>query len=98
VSVKDRRKVVNPDSFWTKLAVGKEAGNRRGRWLKWQSMSTVEEIERAIERLDAKQQARLLRELPSLLKIAPDEVAFMELAEPAFEFWDNPEDAAYDKI
>ncbi|HUO04819.1 MAG TPA: hypothetical protein VMU16_06430 [Candidatus Binataceae bacterium] len=61
-------------------------------------MSTVEEIERAIERLDAKEQARLLRELPSHLKIAPDDIALLKLAEPAFEFWDNPEDAAYDQL
>ncbi|MGH7813976.1 MAG: hypothetical protein ACREQI_08245 [Candidatus Binataceae bacterium] len=61
-------------------------------------MRTVEEIESAIERLDAGEQARLLRDLPSILKIAPDDVALLQLAEPAFEFWDNPEDAAYDKI
>jgi hypothetical protein len=27
------------------------------------------------------------------LKIQPDDVAWLKVAEPAFEFWNNPEDA-----
>ncbi|MBI3418498.1 MAG: hypothetical protein HY043_24670 [Verrucomicrobia bacterium] len=61
-------------------------------------MSTVAEITRAIENLDVKQQARLLKELPQHLKISPDDVAWTHLAEPAFDFWDNPEDAIYDHL
>jgi hypothetical protein len=61
-------------------------------------MSTVEEIEKAIERLDVKDQIKLLRELPAHLKISPDDVAWLKLAESAFDFWDNPDDAIYDKL
>ena len=61
-------------------------------------MSTVEQIEEAIERLDVQSQVQLLRELPAHLKIAPDDVAWLKLAEPAFAFWDNPDDAAYDAL
>ena len=61
-------------------------------------MSTVEEISKAIERLDVKEQAKLLQELPDHLKIRPDDVAWLKLAEPAFDFWDNPDDAAYDRL
>ena len=61
-------------------------------------MSTIEEIAEAIERLDVRQQAKLLTELPSHLKILPDDVAWLRLAESAFDFWDNPDDAAYDKL
>lgn len=61
-------------------------------------MSTVAEISDAIEKLDVKEQVELLRSLPEHLKILPDDVAWSRLAEPAFEFWNNPEDAIYDKL
>jgi hypothetical protein len=61
-------------------------------------MSTVAEISEAIERLDVKEQVRLLQNLPQHLKISPDDVAWMRLTEPAFEFWNNPEDAIYDQL
>jgi hypothetical protein len=36
--------------------------------------------------------------LPQHLKITPDDLAWPRLAEPAFEFWNNPEDAIYDEL
>ncbi|MFZ1061335.1 MAG: type II toxin-antitoxin system HicB family antitoxin [Candidatus Rokuibacteriota bacterium] len=35
---------------------------------------------------------------PSVLAPSPEELAWLRLAEPAFQFWDNPEDAAYDAL
>jgi len=61
-------------------------------------MSTVAEISEAIERLDVKEQVKLLQILPHYLKITPDDLAWTRLAEPAFEFWNNPEDAIYDEL
>ena len=61
-------------------------------------MSTIQEIGDAIEKLDVHDQVRLLRELPAHLKIQADEVAWLKAAEPAFEFWNNPEDAIYDQL
>ena len=61
-------------------------------------MSTVAEISEAIEKLDAKDQLQLLRILPEHLKISPDDPAWSRLAEPAFEFRDNAEDALFDKF
>ena len=61
-------------------------------------MSTVAEISHAIEQLDVKDQVELLRILPKHLKISPEDLAWSRLGEPAFEFWDNPEDAIYDKL
>ena len=61
-------------------------------------MSTVEEIGKAIEGLGITEQVRLLKELPERLKISPDDVAWVKVAESAFEFWNNPDDAAYDNI
>jgi len=61
-------------------------------------MSTVREISEAIEHLDVRQQIRLLEDLPAHLKIQPDDVAWLKAAEPAFKFWNNPEDAIYDQL
>lgn len=61
-------------------------------------MSTVAEITEAIEQLDVRQQVRLLNELPAHLKIKPEDVAWLRVSEPAFDFWDNPDDAIYDQL
>lgn len=61
-------------------------------------VSTVQEISQAIEHLDVRDQMRLLHDLPAHLKIQPDDVAWLKAAEPAFEFWNNPEDAIYDEL
>jgi hypothetical protein len=61
-------------------------------------VSTVQEISQAIEHLDVRDQMRLLHDLPAHLKIQPDDVAWLKVAEPAFEFWNNPEDAIYDEL
>lgn len=61
-------------------------------------MSSVQEIEDAIERLDVKQQIQLLNELPAKLKIFPEDLAALRNAESAFAFWDNPDDAVYDQL
>jgi hypothetical protein len=61
-------------------------------------MSTVLEISEAIEKLGVKEQIELLEVLPEHLKISADALAWARLAEPAFEFWNNPEDAIYDTL
>jgi len=61
-------------------------------------MSTVRQINEAIEHLDVREQIRLLQDLPAHLKIQPNDVAWLKAAEPAFEFWNNPEDAIYDEL
>jgi hypothetical protein len=61
-------------------------------------MSTVAEISQAIDKLDVKEQVELLRVLPQHLKISMDDLAWSRLSESAFEFWDNPEDAIYDRL
>jgi len=61
-------------------------------------MSTVQEIGEAIEHLNVRDQMRLLHDLPAHLKIQRDDVAWLKAAEPAFEFWNNPEDAIYDSV
>jgi hypothetical protein len=59
---------------------------------------TVQEISQAIEHLNVRDQIRLLHDLRTHLKIQLDDVAWLKAAEPAFEFWNNPEDAIYDEL
>ncbi|MGD0814813.1 MAG: hypothetical protein ABSA83_14500 [Verrucomicrobiota bacterium] len=61
-------------------------------------MSTVVEIGEAIDKLGIKEQVELLRILPRHLKVSLDDLAWSRLEEPAFEFWNNPEDAIYDQL
>jgi hypothetical protein len=61
-------------------------------------MSTVAEINEAIEKLDVADQVQLLQNLPQHLKIQPEDFAWPKLAESSFNFWDNPEDAIYDQL
>jgi hypothetical protein len=61
-------------------------------------MSTVAEINEAIEKLDVKEQFELLRTLPKHLKISAEDWGWLQLAESSFDFWNNPEDAIYDKL
>ena len=59
---------------------------------------SLEEIEDAIQQCAPEEQRRLLAALPTLLHISSDDLAWMKLAEPSFELWNNPDDAVYDTL
>ena len=59
---------------------------------------SLEEIELAIKSLDKSAQQQLLTDLPKLLEIDFESLGWLKVAEPSFEFWDNPEDAVYDNL
>lgn len=59
---------------------------------------SLEKIEAALERAKPEEQRRFLTRLPHLLKLHPDDTALLKLAEPSFDFWNNPEDAIYDYL
>jgi len=40
----------------------------------------------------------LEREIADVSGISEEDLAWMRLAEPAFAFWDNPDDAVYDTL
>jgi hypothetical protein len=61
-------------------------------------MSTAAEIAEAIDRLDPKEQIKLLQCLPAHLKINLEDLGWSQLGESAFGFWDNPDDAIYDHL
>ena len=62
------------------------------------SQLSLEKIEQAIANADPQTQKRLLRDMPRLLKIPADNMALLIISQPAFGFWDNPEDSIYDEL
>lgn len=56
----------------------------------------VEEILRKIADLSPEEQYQLLERLPQVL--LGEELAWLKMAEPAFDFWDSDEDARYDRL
>ena len=59
---------------------------------------SVEDILSALRDLSPEARQEVLNRLPSGLALSSEEMARLRLAEPAFDFWDNPEDAAYDAL
>jgi hypothetical protein len=59
---------------------------------------SLQEVEQAIEQFPPEQQRQLVAELPRLLKLSGEHLAFLRLAEQSFQFWENPDDAIYDTL
>ena len=59
---------------------------------------SVEQVLGAVRDLPPEAQREVLFRLQSVLALSPEELAWLHLAEPAFAFWDNPEDGAYDAL
>ncbi len=59
---------------------------------------SLREVERAIEQFGPDEQRRLLAALPHLLKISVIDLAHLKVAEPSFQFWENPDDTIYDTL
>ena len=63
-----------------------------------QPMTTVQEIEKAIEALPLADQLRLYRDLPHLIGCAPEQLDWQRLAIEEFFKDDSPDDSVYDSI
>ncbi len=59
---------------------------------------TLHDIEQAIEQSPPELQRQLLVDLPRLVHLGDGDVGLLKLAESAFAFWDNPDDAVYDAL
>lgn len=59
---------------------------------------SLKDLTDAIEHLNQQEQKILLSKLLSLQKISLDDLALLKVAEPSFDFWDNPEDSLYDAL
>jgi hypothetical protein len=58
---------------------------------------TLESIEKAVKKLKPEEQKKFLRDLPALI-FDQEDLLWLKAAEKSFAFWDNPEDAVYDKL
>lgn len=45
-----------------------------------------------------KDEREFLALLPKVFNLGPEDLLWARLAESAFSFWDNPEDAIYDEL
>ena len=61
-------------------------------------MTTVQEIEKAIEVLPLADQLRLYRDLPHLIGRVPEDLEWQRLSLEEFFRDDSPDDAAYDDV
>lgn len=61
-------------------------------------MTTIQEIEKAIEALPLADQLRLYRDLPQLIGRPPEDLEWQRLALDEFFKDDNEDDALYDTI
>ncbi len=59
---------------------------------------TLKSIEKAVKTLKPKEQRKLLADLPSLIRISPEDIARLKVAEKSFQFWNNSEDSIYNTI
>ena len=62
------------------------------------SKAAIGRLEKVLARAPREEQRLFLMRLPQLLDIDPSDFASMKLAETSFAFWENSEDAVYDKI
>jgi hypothetical protein len=60
--------------------------------------TSLKNLTDAIEHLNQNDQKLLLSKLLYLQKISINDLALLKVAEPSFDFWDNPEDSIYDDL
>jgi hypothetical protein len=59
---------------------------------------TLKSLEKAVRSLKPEDQRKFLRDLPFLIRLSKDDLARLKVAEKSFAFWNNPQDAIYDRL
>ncbi|MDR3643317.1 MAG: hypothetical protein P4L74_06870 [Candidatus Doudnabacteria bacterium] len=60
--------------------------------------NSIKRLEKILSQAAPKQQRLFLRKLPGLLKISWSDSTLLKSSQKSFGFWDNKEDAIYDKL
>ena len=67
-------------------------------WLRGETVTTIQEIEKAIEALPLAEQMRLYHDLPQLMGRTAEDLDWQQAGLEAFFKDDSPDDAAYDSL
>jgi hypothetical protein len=59
---------------------------------------SLDQLEATIRQAPPEQQRQFLAHLPRLLNLPASDVGFLKTAEGSFAFWDNSDDAIYDRL
>ena len=59
---------------------------------------TLKTIEKAVRSLKTEEQRQFLRDLPSLIRLSSEDLARLRAADKSFAFWNNDQDAVYDRL
>jgi len=58
----------------------------------------VRQVVQIIREFESQERGQFLYLLPTLLNISSEGYGWLKMAESAFEFWDNEDDAIYDRL
>jgi|GEM_PF-1278608 len=58
----------------------------------------VRQVMQIIREFESQERGQFLHLLPTLLNTSSEGYGWLKMAESAFEFWDNEEDAVYDRL
>ncbi len=59
---------------------------------------SLDQLEATLRQAAPEQQRTFLARLPHLLDLSASDVGLLKAAERSFAFWDNPDDAVYDRL
>jgi hypothetical protein len=59
---------------------------------------SLKQLEATIRTAPAEEQRQFLAQLPKMLNLPAGDLGFLKASEKSFAFWDNPDDAIYDRL
>jgi ATP-dependent DNA ligase len=60
--------------------------------------NSIKQLEKILSKAAPEEQRMFLRKLPGILKISWSDLTLLKASQKSFDFWNNKEDAAYDKL
>ncbi len=60
--------------------------------------TSIKQLEKVLSKAHPKEQRDFLANLPKILKISWSDLTLLKASQKSFDFWDNSQDAIYDKL